>query len=55
MQAGLIMSECTTLCFTGVPMAQYDHGHKETAKDSVVFKLSPRQIIYERSKKLPQR
>jgi len=52
MQAGLIMSECTKLCFTGMPMAQYDHGHKETAKDSVVFQIISKGKSYERSKKL---
>jgi glucosamine--fructose-6-phosphate aminotransferase (isomerizing) len=39
LQAALIMSESTKLAFTGLPMAQYDHGTKETAKDSIVIQI----------------
>lgn len=52
MQAALIMSESTKLNFNGLPMAQYDHGPKETAKDSVVINIVAKGKSYDRSKKL---
>jgi glutamine---fructose-6-phosphate transaminase (isomerizing) len=36
-EAALIMSENTKLCFTGMSVAQYDHGPKETAANSIVI------------------
>ncbi len=54
MQAALIMSESTKICFTGLTMAQYDHGPKETAKDSIVLQIMAKGKSYERSKKLAQ-
>jgi glucosamine--fructose-6-phosphate aminotransferase (isomerizing) len=38
-EASLIMSETTKMCFTGLPMAQYDHGPKETAAGSIVIQI----------------
>jgi len=52
MQAALIMSESTKLNFNGLPMAQYDHGPKETAKNSVVINIIAKGRSYERGKKL---
>lgn len=54
MQAALIMSESTKINFTGIPMAQYDHGPKETAKDSIVINIIAKGKSYDRSKKLGQ-
>ena len=52
MQAALILSESTKINFHGLPMAQYDHGPKETARDSVVIQIISKGKSYERSKKL---
>lgn len=52
MQAALILSESTKLNFNGMPMAQYDHGPKETAKDSIVINVIAKGKSYERSLKL---
>lgn len=52
MQAALILSESTKLNFTGMPMAQYDHGPKETAKNSVVIQIVSRGKSFERSQNL---
>ena len=51
-QAALILSESTKLNFHGLPMAQYDHGPKETARDSVVIQIISKGKSYDRSKKL---
>ena len=48
-EAALILSESTKLNFHGVPMAQYDHGLKETAKDSLVIQILAQGPAYERS------
>lgn len=52
MQAALIMSESTKLNFNGLPMAQYDHGPKETAKGSIVINILSNGKSYDRAKKL---
>ena len=52
MQAALILSESTKLNFNGMPMAQYDHGPKETAKDSIVIQVLARGKTYDRTAKL---
>lgn len=52
MQAALILSESTKLNFTGMPMAQYDHGPKETAKNSVVIQIVSKGKSFERSQNL---
>jgi glutamine---fructose-6-phosphate transaminase (isomerizing) len=52
MQAALIMSESTKINFNGMAMAQYDHGPKETAKNSIVIQILAKGKSYERSKKL---
>ena len=52
LQASLILSESTKLSFNGIPMAQYDHGPKETAMDSIVIQIVARGKSYERTKKL---
>ncbi len=36
-EAALILSETTKIPFTGMALAQYDHGPKETARDSIVI------------------
>ncbi|MES3023043.1 MAG: hypothetical protein V4857_15840 [Pseudomonadota bacterium] len=51
-QAALILSESTKLSFTGMLMAQYDHGPKETAADSIVIQILAQGASYERGKKL---
>ncbi len=52
LQSALILSESTKLNFTGMPMAQYDHGPKETAKNSIVINVIAKGKSYERSIKL---
>ncbi|MEO7765771.1 MAG: hypothetical protein ABIS01_00040 [Ferruginibacter sp.] len=52
LQAALIMSESTKLNFHGLPMAQYDHGPKETAKNSIVINILAKGKSYERGIKL---
>jgi glucosamine--fructose-6-phosphate aminotransferase (isomerizing) len=54
-QAALILSESTKINFTGLPMAQYDHGPKETAKDSIVIVINSKGSNYERANKLQQK
>ena len=39
-QAALILTECTKLPVIALPTAQYDHGPKESAKDSVVIGIN---------------
>ncbi len=52
MQAALIMSESTKLNFNGLPMTQYDHGPKETAKHSIVINIISKGKSYERTNHL---
>lgn len=52
LQAALILSESTKLTFTGLPMAQYDHGPKETARGSIVIQIVAKGKAYERTKAL---
>jgi glutamine---fructose-6-phosphate transaminase (isomerizing) len=52
LEAALILSESTKLNFHGLPMAQYDHGPKETAANSIVIQILAKGKSYERSKKL---
>ncbi|MBA4053669.1 MAG: hypothetical protein C0490_03055 [Marivirga sp.] len=52
LEAALILSESTKRNFQGLPMAQYDHGPKETAKDSIVIQIVARGACYERTIKL---
>ena len=52
LQAALIMSESTKLCFNGMSMAQYDHGPKETASDSIVIQIVSKGKSYTRSQNL---
>jgi glucosamine--fructose-6-phosphate aminotransferase (isomerizing) len=52
LEASLILSESTKLCFTGLPMAQYDHGPKETAANSIVIQIQAKGKSYERAQKL---
>ncbi|WP_080058436.1 SIS domain-containing protein [Spirosoma aerolatum] len=51
-EAALILSESTKLNFHGLPMAQYDHGPKETAKDSIVIQILAKGPAYERTQRL---
>ncbi len=51
-EAALIMSENTKLCFTGLPLAQYDHGAKETAADSIVIQILAKGKSRDRAEKL---
>ena len=52
MEAGLILSESTKRSFQGLPMAQYDHGPKETAENSLVIQIMAKGKNYERAVKL---
>ena len=54
MQAALIMSESTKLNFNGLPMAQYDHGPKETAANSIVIQIVAKGAAYQRTLKLSE-
>ena len=51
-QAALILSESTKLSVTGLPMAQYDHGPKETAVGSIVIQILAQGSNYERGQNL---
>jgi len=51
-EAALILSESTKLNFHGLPMAQYDHGPKETAPNSIVIQILARGKTYERTRSL---
>lgn len=53
-QSALILCESTKLCFNGMTMAQYDHGPKETAADSIVINIIAKGKSYERSQKLTE-
>jgi glutamine---fructose-6-phosphate transaminase (isomerizing) len=52
MEAALIMSESTKLSFHGLAMAQYDHGPKETAENSIVIQILAQGKSYNRALKL---
>jgi glucosamine--fructose-6-phosphate aminotransferase (isomerizing) len=52
LQASLILSESTKLNFHGLPMAQYDHGPKETAKNSVVIQIVSEGPSFDRGAQL---
>lgn len=49
LEAALIMSESTKRNFHGLPMAQYDHGPKETARNSIVIQILAKSAAYKRS------
>ncbi len=51
-EAALILSESTKLNFHGLPMAQYDHGPKETANNSIVIQILAKGEAYERTLRL---
>lgn len=51
-EAALILSESTKLNFHGLPMAQYDHGPKETANHSIVIQILAKGEPYERTRRL---
>ncbi len=51
-QAGLILSESTKYPFIGMSAPEYDHGHKETAKDSVVIVIKTEGSVTKRTNKL---
>jgi len=55
MEAALIMSESTKLNFHGLAMAQYDHGPKETAENSIVIQILAKGKSYERSLNLTEK
>ncbi|MFN3381223.1 MAG: SIS domain-containing protein [Runella zeae] len=55
MEAALILSESTKIAFQGLPMAQYDHGPKETAEQSIVIQILAKGKSYERSLKLSEK
>lgn len=54
LEAALILSESTKLNFHGLPMPQYDHGPKETAKNSIVIQILSKGKSYERAVKLSE-
>lgn len=53
-EAALILIESTKLNFHGLPMAQYDHGPKETAKNSIVIQILTKGETYERTLRLSE-
>jgi glucosamine--fructose-6-phosphate aminotransferase (isomerizing) len=55
LQASLILSETTKRNFTGLVMAQYDHGPKETALNSIVINILAPGKSYTRGKALNQK
>jgi glucosamine--fructose-6-phosphate aminotransferase (isomerizing) len=49
-QAALMLSESTRFPFIGMSLAQYEHGYKETAEDSVVIAINPlKGALYDRT------
>jgi glutamine---fructose-6-phosphate transaminase (isomerizing) len=52
LEAALILSESTKRNFHGLATAQYDHGPKETARNSIVIQIVAQGKSYERSLKL---
>ncbi len=54
MEASLILSESTKRNFHGLPMAQYDHGPKETARGSIVIQILAEGPSYQRSLRLSE-
>jgi glucosamine--fructose-6-phosphate aminotransferase (isomerizing) len=52
MEAALILSETSKRNFHGLPMAQYDHGPKETAAKSIVIQILSKGDSYNRTLKL---
>ncbi|PSR54028.1 hypothetical protein AHMF7605_11100 [Adhaeribacter arboris] len=55
LEAALILSESTKRNFHGLPMAQYDHGPKETARQSIVIQIIAQGESYNRSYKLSEK
>ncbi|MBC7922412.1 MAG: hypothetical protein H7Z75_15135 [Ferruginibacter sp.] len=55
LEAALILSESTKLNFHGLAMAQYDHGPKETAKNSIVIQILAKGEAYQRTRRLSER
>ncbi len=51
-QAAHILSESTKYPFIGMSVSEYDHGPKETAKDSAVIVLRSDGVSYRRTNKL---
>ena len=51
-QAAHILSESTKFPFIGMSVSEYDHGPKETAKDSVVIVIKSDGVSYRRTSKL---
>ncbi len=51
-QAAHILSESTKFPFIGMSVSEYDHGPKETAKDSVVIVIKSDGASYRRTNKL---
>ena len=51
-QAAHILSESTKHPFIGMSVSEYDHGPKETAKDSVVIVIKSDGVSYRRTSKL---
>jgi glutamine---fructose-6-phosphate transaminase (isomerizing) len=51
-EAALILSESTKLNFHALPMAQYDHGPKETANNSIVIQILSKGNTYDRTRRL---
>jgi glucosamine--fructose-6-phosphate aminotransferase (isomerizing) len=51
-QAAHILSESTQYPFIGMSVSEYDHGPKETAKDSIVIVMKSDGVSYRRTKKL---
>jgi glutamine---fructose-6-phosphate transaminase (isomerizing) len=48
------LSESTKLNFNGMPMAQYDHGPKETANNSIVIQIVSEGPSFDRRIQLAQ-
>ena len=51
-EAALILTETTKLPVFGMPLAQYDHGPKESVKDSVIISINAPGVAYSRTKLL---
>jgi glucosamine--fructose-6-phosphate aminotransferase (isomerizing) len=54
LEAALVCSESSKRVFIGMPLAQYDHGPKETAKDSIVIVIVAKGRTRERSLRLAE-
>ena len=50
--AAMILGQITKMPIVAMPVAQYDHAHKETAENSLVIGINHEGPDYQRTKKI---